>query len=97
MPFFARGGLCGSMRFLVCMGAAREACEGRRLSREDSKGSMSSRTVWMFLCLALVCSSAMAGRGLGAGGIVWIDNYAEAIAETRATGKPLFLTFRCVP
>ncbi len=30
-------------------------------------------------------------------GIVWIDNYAEAIAQARITGKPIFLEFRCAP
>jgi len=27
----------------------------------------------------------------------WHDNYAEALAEAEATGKPIFLEFRCAP
>lgn len=29
--------------------------------------------------------------------IVWIDNYREAIAQAKRTGKPIFLEFRCAP
>ncbi len=29
--------------------------------------------------------------------IDWIDNYPAAIGEAKATGKPLFVEFRCVP
>lgn len=29
--------------------------------------------------------------------IVWIDRYDVALAEAKATGKPIFLEFRCVP
>ena len=29
--------------------------------------------------------------------IEWINNYPAAIARAKATGKPLFLEFRCVP
>ncbi len=29
--------------------------------------------------------------------IHWINNYRAAIAEAKATGKPLFVEFRCVP
>ncbi|MAF09884.1 hypothetical protein CMK11_05470 [Candidatus Poribacteria bacterium] len=29
--------------------------------------------------------------------IEWINNYPAAIARAEATGKPLFLEFRCVP
>ncbi len=27
----------------------------------------------------------------------WHNNYREAIAEARRTGKPIFLEFRCEP
>lgn len=44
---------------------------------------------------------ALIGAGLGALAaepeIYWINNYRAAIAEAKATGKPLFLEFRCVP
>jgi hypothetical protein len=29
--------------------------------------------------------------------LVWIDNYQEALKQSRATGKPIFLEFRCAP
>jgi len=27
----------------------------------------------------------------------WIENYDEALEESKRTGKPIFLIFRCVP
>ena len=30
-------------------------------------------------------------------GLVWLDNYQAAIKESKATGKPIFLEFRCGP
>jgi len=29
--------------------------------------------------------------------LVWLDNYQAAINESKATGKPIFLEFRCGP
>jgi hypothetical protein len=29
--------------------------------------------------------------------LVWLDNYLEALEQSRATGKPIFLEFRCAP
>jgi hypothetical protein len=29
--------------------------------------------------------------------LVWLDNYREALRQSRATGKPIFLEFRCAP
>lgn len=29
--------------------------------------------------------------------IDWIDNYPEALAQAKQSGKPILLTFRCVP
>ncbi|MCA2969068.1 MAG: hypothetical protein INH43_11185 [Acidobacteriaceae bacterium] len=29
--------------------------------------------------------------------IVWLDNYGEALKMAKATGKPIFLEFRCEP
>lgn len=41
--------------------------------------------------LALItAASAAAQEGIG-----WIDNYQEALKRARATGKPIFLEFRC--
>ena len=29
--------------------------------------------------------------------IEWFDDYGEAVAEAKRTGKPIFLEFRCAP
>jgi hypothetical protein len=29
--------------------------------------------------------------------LVWLDNYQEALKQSRATGNPIFLEFRCAP
>jgi hypothetical protein len=29
--------------------------------------------------------------------LLWLDNYEAALKEARATGKPIFLEFRCWP
>jgi hypothetical protein len=29
--------------------------------------------------------------------IVWLDNYKDALKEAKATGKPIFLEYRCEP
>lgn len=29
--------------------------------------------------------------------IVWLDNYQAALKEAKATGKPIFLEYRCEP
>ena len=29
--------------------------------------------------------------------IVWLDNYQTALKQSRATGKPIFLEYRCEP
>jgi hypothetical protein len=29
--------------------------------------------------------------------LVWLDDYSAAIKEAKATGKPIFLEFRCAP
>jgi len=29
--------------------------------------------------------------------LIWLDNYEAALNEARATGKPIFLEFRCWP
>jgi hypothetical protein len=30
-------------------------------------------------------------------GIFWFNNYDEAVAETKRSGKPMFLEYRCEP
>jgi hypothetical protein len=29
--------------------------------------------------------------------LVWVDNYQAALKQSRATGKPILLEFRCAP
>lgn len=29
--------------------------------------------------------------------IYWLDNYQEALKQAKATGKPIFLEYRCEP
>lgn len=29
--------------------------------------------------------------------LYWLDNYAEALRQSNATGKPIFLEYRCEP
>ena len=45
----------------------------------------------------LLSFAAMAQSGPDAGEIVWLDNYQAALKEARATGKPIFLEYRCEP
>ena len=41
--------------------------------------------------------AVMALPGLAAAQLSWHNNYAEALAEAKETGKPLFINFRCAP
>jgi hypothetical protein len=36
-------------------------------------------------------------RDVASNRLVWHDNYQAAIKESKATGKPIFLEFRCGP
>ena len=64
-------------------------------------------TVWGIISIAATGQSIEEGHGDSSGPaarslqtpkkIVWHESYSEAIAEAKATGKPLFLEFRCVP
>jgi hypothetical protein len=45
----------------------------------------------------LLSLAAIAQSKPGDDEIVWLDNYQAALKEARATGKPLFLEFRCEP
>jgi hypothetical protein len=29
--------------------------------------------------------------------LYWLDNYGEALRQSKATGKPIFLEYRCEP
>jgi hypothetical protein len=44
--------------------------------------------------VAAVCSGMF---GQDADGIHWLSNYQDALKEARATGKPIFLEYRCEP
>lgn len=50
----------------------------------------------LLMCI-LAATLSLTSRAADDGPIVWIDNYAKALAETRATGKPMLLAFRCIP
>ena len=41
--------------------------------------------------------SAPASAQSDDGMVEWLDDYGEALAEARRTGKPIFLEFRCAP
>ncbi len=48
---------------------------------------------WLPLILAVAAMPSV--RLAGQEGIGWIDNYQQALAEAKRTGKPIFLEFRC--
>jgi hypothetical protein len=64
-------------------------------------------TVWGIISFSATSQSVDQGHGNSSDSIArsistpkeinWHDSYAEAIAEAKTTGKPLFLEFRCVP
>ena len=33
----------------------------------------------------------------GVDAVDWLDNYQEALQQAKATGKPIFLEYRCEP
>ena len=45
----------------------------------------------------LMMSFAAASASAQDEGIGWIDNYQEALKIARATGKPIFVEYRCEP
>ena len=47
--------------------------------------------------LFLLSLGAIAQSAPGDDEIVWKDNYQAALKEARATGKPIFLEYRCEP
>ena len=51
-----------------------------------------------FLASILLLSVAVFGQAKADDeDIVWLDNYQAALKEARATGKPIFLEYRCEP
>jgi hypothetical protein len=47
--------------------------------------------------LAVLLPSASFAQQADDGLIGWFDNYDDAVAEAKKTGKPIFLEFRCSP
>jgi hypothetical protein len=37
------------------------------------------------------------GKDTASDRLVWLDNYQAALKQSRTTGKPIFLEFRCAP
>jgi hypothetical protein len=60
---------------------ARDAASNRRMARAAAE-------VERVLTQAKIAASDR---------LVWLDNYQAAIKESKATGKPIFLEFRCGP
>lgn len=64
-------------------------------------GSRALSTKWTsgWICAAalLSCSGANTTGTQGQGSIKFLTNYADVIREAKATGKPIFLEFRCAP
>ena len=57
-------------------------------------------SILAFLAAAVVLAallSAPASAQSGDGMVVWLEDYGEALAEAKRTGKPIFLEFRCAP
>jgi hypothetical protein len=42
-------------------------------------------------------ASMVSGKDTASDRLVWLDNYQAALKQSRATGKPIFLEFRCAP
>ncbi|MBI2686840.1 MAG: hypothetical protein HYX27_11035 [Acidobacteria bacterium] len=53
---------------------------------------MKSAAVLFLLPVALLAQTKLTDDE-----IVWLDNYQTALKEARATGKPIFLEYRCEP
>ena len=51
----------------------------------------------LFLGLAGLVLLSPALRAQEVDAIEWLDNYQEALRVAKATGKPIFLEYRCEP
>ena len=52
----------------------------------------------LLLALAALVSGTLAAENSSGGqAVTWIESYDEAVEVARATGKPIFLEFRCAP
>ena len=49
------------------------------------------------IAIILLSLAAIAQDKPGDDEIVWLDNYQAALKAARATGKPIFLEYRCEP
>jgi hypothetical protein len=52
------------------------------------------KTIFLFAAM-LVASLTGLRPSAAQDGIPWLDNYQEALRQAKATGKPIFLEFRC--
>ena len=50
--------------------------------------------LWKYAaCAVLIASPLLAQEET----VDWLNNYKEALAEAKRTGRPIFLEFRCEP
>ena len=49
----------------------------------------------LLVLVTLTCANFTAAQGSDE--LYWFNNYAAAMREARATGKPIFLVYRCAP
>lgn len=50
-----------------------------------------------FLPVILALAAAPLAAQQDDDSLTWLDNYQEALKESKATGKPIFLEYRCEP
>ena len=59
---------------------------------------MKFKTYSIFAGVAVLAAALFPGEGAEANGeIVWLDSYPKALEQAKISGKPILLTFRCVP
>ena len=58
---------------------------------------MFARTMSLAATLAVAAAIETASAQAPQDEIVWLESYDEALAEAKRSGKPILLTFRCVP
>ena len=51
----------------------------------------------IFLGLAALACQPAPLRAQPVDAVEWLDNYQEALQQAKATGKPIFLEYRCEP
>ena len=66
-------------------------------ARQDKWRPPSMQRVFVLPALLLIASTSAAAPKPEAAKFGWHTDYAEAKAEAKRTGKPIFLVFRCEP